>query len=761
MNNLKIVFIIILMFYFSTFTLFAEAIKEIIVKGNARVANDYVETLLSAEVGGDYSLPLLNNDLGKLYASELFEKVDGSFIGGVLAISVIENPLIEDINITGNSEIKSDVILKDMLSKRRVTFSQNRLNIDIQRILDIYYKSGYLAASVSYELQKKDFNRLDIAIKIIEGKKTTIKTIKFIGNNNFSKNELENAILTKESKWWRFFNAGDVYDKNRILYDGELLRQFYLENGYPNFAVISNFAELSLDTSFIVTYVIDEGERYKFGDTSLIIKITDMVKYEDVIKAEIDLLRQNEWFRNSSLQRQLIKIKDKIEELGYQFISVEPQMIFNDFSRKVDIVFVLTEEKKLFVNKINFHGNKRTKDYVLRRELTILEKDSYSSDKASNTQRNLYRTGYFSSVTIEDKPSNNAGEVNVDINVEEVLTGSISVGGGFSTTDGLQFEAGYKEANLMGTGNNLSLTLNLSKATQVYDISLADPYFLNRELYGSVSLYRKDTGANTFSNSKLYNNVEQGVAFSIGYRVNNFITHRIGYKYFYRNIKNVHPSSSLSIREIAGKSFVSALNNFISYNSTDNPVFITRGVDHSLYTEFAGIFGNSHYINNTLKSIYYYSLFEDVVFSALGSVGVIEGLKGESVKIIDKYRLGGATLRGFRAGANYGGIGPVDKTTGETIGGKYMFRGSLQIDTPIPGVKQYGLIVHAFSDFGTVTDFSKKPDIIDNAYVRLSAGVGFSWRSPAGIISVDFGLPIRKLEKDVTEVIFLNFGTRV
>ncbi len=760
MKIFKII-VLITIISFAINKVFAEQVKGISISGNSRVVSDYIESLLSVEVSENYSQESLNYDLKRLYATDLFEKITGSFENGLISINVIENPLVENIVFSGNSKLKEDVLLKEIVSKKRSTFSQNRLNLDLQRITDLYYKNGYFSASVNYEIKEKEYNRLDIEFKIQEGKKTVIDTIVFVGNKSFPKKELESQMLTKESKWYRFFNAGDIYDINRILYDGELLRQFYLENGYPNFSVLSNFSELSLQNGFAITYVIEEGERYKFGDVSLSIRLLDLLQYEDVILQEITLLSREAWFKNSLLQKQVFKIKDRINSIGYQFVSVEPQMIFNDVSKRVDIVFVIKEQDRLFIDQINIKGNKRSRDYVVRRELKFSEQDAYDSDRIAIAQRNLYRTGYFSSVNISDSISDEVGKINLDINLEEVSTGSISVGGGFSTVDKLQFEAGYTETNLFGTGNYFGINLNISQKTQVYNISLSNPYFLGRELYASGSIYRKDTGSSNFSNYTLYKNLEQGISTSIGYRLTENVSQRWGYSLFYRNIYQLDQSVSQSIKEIAGTSFVSMFSHTISYDTTDNPIFVTKGLDLSLYTEYAGVFGDSNYIKNTARAIWYYSIYEEVVFSALGSVGAVEGLGGQKVKIVDKYNLGGPTLRGFRMGVNYGGVGPIDLKTQETLGGKYMFRGSFQVETPMPGVKQYGLLIYTFTDFGMVTDFYKDPAILDTQTLRVSIGVGLSWRSPAGIISLDFGYPVRKDPSDAVERIFLNFGTRI
>lgn len=736
-------------------------INNVKVIGNQRISSEYIESLLSFKDNQPYTQESLNNDLKKLYATELFKIIDTKIENKKLTLIVKESPLIDTIEFNGNNELKKDALEKEMQTKVRTTFSQNKLNLDIQRITDLYYKSGYLNAGISYNIQKQDNNRIKLIINITEGEKTTIYNISFIGNNHFLDSELKGILLSSEHKWWKFFSAGDIYDASKVMYDNELLRQFYLEKGYPNFAVTSNFTELDMQHGFVLTYVVDEGERYKFGYINLKIELDELKDQEYELEQTLNIIQFGEWYQASKLNAQARQIKDKINELGYQFVAVEPSLVYNDLLKRVDVVFKVHEVKHIFVNKINITGNQRTLDYVIRREIEFSEKDSYDSDSIGLSKRNLSRTGYFSNVILSDTPTDQEDVIDVNVDVEEVSTGSINVGGGYSTIDKLQFEASYSESNFMGTGRVLGVNLSLSSVTNIYSFSLSDPYFLGKELYSSIYVYRKDSGADDYYDNSLYQNIEQGISLSTGYNLTNDITQRWGYNFFYRNIYDVDPESSLSIQQIAGTSFISSLSHTITYDTRDSALFPTKGLKTDLYTEYAGIFGDTYYIKNTLTAVWYKELLEDVVFSSLGSMGIIEGLNGQEVSVIDKYLLGGPTLRGFQIGVNYGGIGPVDKTTGESLGGKYMLRGSLQIETPIPGVEQYGLLVYIFDDFGTVTDFSNDENIIDTASIRMSVGFGLSWRSPAGIISLDVGFPVLKEPTDATERIFLNFGTRV
>lgn len=760
--------VIILLFMFSS-VLYAENINKIVIEGNNRVDADYIKALMTSKEGLKYSDESVNRDLKILHGTDLFDKININFKNNTLTVNVVENPIVDDLTFVGNKKFKKDTLEKEITTKKRSTFSINRLNLDIQRITELYYKSGYLGASVSYNLKHKEGNRIEVEIVIKEGKKTTIDQVIFEGNNNYSHADLQNAIITKPARWWRILNPGDVYDRSRIQYDGELLRQFYFENGYPNFSLISSFTEISPSTNkFIVTYTLSEGERYKFGDALLVINVPDLKKYENELQQTI-FLDKTSWFKNSVLQKEIDKLKTKIADLGYQFVNVNTQMIYNDAARTVDIVFVVSEESRTFINFIDIKGNNKSKDKVVRRELKFYEGDSYNQDNVNNGIRNLYKTGYFSSVDIQEKPTNEPDKVNLDVNVEETSTGSISIGGGYSTLDKFNVEGSYSETNAFGTGKYFSADINLSANTNTYSLSLADPYFLDKDLYVSSTVFRRETGTDILgtgdtlgsSSDLLYKKMEQGVSFSTGYALTDNLRQIWGYSIYQRNISDVKDGVSISIKELEGKSVVSSVSHTLAYDGTDNAIYPTKGIEGSLVTEYAGLLlGNTAYIKNTFRAVWYHQVYENVVFSALGSVGVIEGLNGQNVNIVDKYTLGGPTLRGFAIGVTKGGVGPYDKQSGESIGGKYMYRGSFQLEAPVPGVKNYGLVVYAFNDFGTVTDFNQTDYAVDSRTLRVSAGVGVSWKSPAGVISLDFGYPLKKEPNDELERIFLNFGTR-
>ncbi|MFL1781005.1 Outer membrane protein assembly factor BamA [Candidatus Hepatincolaceae symbiont of Richtersius coronifer] len=762
MKILKAIFFSLFLYQIIFTTLYAVSIKHLEIQGNERVELDYIESVFRIAPGTDYNENLVNEGLKRLYNTDLFSDISSSFQNSNLVIILKENPLIDDLQLNGNKKIKKDVIEKEMLSKKRTTFSQSKLNLDIQRITDLYYKSGYFSVAVTSNIVQKELNRIDVQINIIEGKKTTIDQVIFVGNQKFSSSTLGSVILTRPDRFWRILNPGEIYDKNRILYDGELLKQFYLENGYPNFTLISTFSELlPQNGKFIITYNLDEGERYRFGNSSLIIRIPELQSYEEEIKAVISLNTQD-WFKNSLLQREVNKLKDKINELGYQFVTVNTQLIYNDIARRVDIAFVIQEEERLFINRIEINNNTKTRDYVIRRELKFLEQDYFSNDRVNVATTNLYRTRYFSSVNITNKPSEEPGKLDLNIDVAEISTGQITAGGGFSTLDGLSFEMGFAESNLFGSGKYLSLNAGISRNTNTYSISVSEPYFLGRELYSSVSLYRTESGTNRFSQRSLYKTTQVGISTSLGYYLTNTIRQSVGYEIFNRNIFGVYPDSPLYIKEIEGKAFISVISHSISYDTRNNALYPSRGVDLSLSTFYAGLLGNVAYLKNIVKGVWYYSLYEDIVFSALGSAGIIEGLNGQTVSIRDKFNLGGATLRGFTETFDRGGIGPTDIQTNETLGGRYMYRGSLQIETPFPGIKDYGLLVHTFLDFGTVTDRNINPALtLDSGSLRASVGVGLSWRSPAGTISIDFGYPIKKEPTDSSQTVLFSFGTRL
>jgi outer membrane protein insertion porin family len=774
-NNIFFIAILVLL---NMASLYAEIIKKVNIAGNKRIDNIYIISIISSKENTEYSQDKSSEDIKQMYSTGLFEKIEFSFNNGVLDVVVVENLLIGNITISGNSKIKEEVITKEILTKSRSNFSQNKLNLDIQRITDMYYRSGFLTASVTYKIIEKDFNIIDIEINIIENVKNVIKKINFIGNNAFSKKELESIMLTKEDKWWRFLNAGNVYDKSRIAYDGELLKQFYFQKGYPNFTVISTTTEISpITKEFEVTYVISEGERYKFGEVNFIIDIADMVQYENKF-LKIAKLNPSDWFKASEVQSKIFELTEEVKRLKYQFIAVSEKLSFNDTLKTVNITFVISQESRLFVDKIETRGNTKTKDYVIRRQLKFNEGDDFSTTKTTTATRNLYRTQFFGNVQIQESSNNEPGKVNVIVNVEERPTGAIQAGGGFSTLDKFSLNAKYSDTNIFGTGNTIALSFDVSSYNTNYSLEYANPYFLNRELYGSIGISHRETsnlfGQNT---SRLRDSSATSFSLGVGHNITNNIRQTVRYKISYEVEK-------LLSTQKTSKNIVSEIENIFSYDSTDNGIYPTKGIITVLNTNYAGLWGDIYSLNNGIKSIWYQKIYNDIVFSALTGAYATTPIGKKEIPFNRLEKVDSRELRGFNSDSG-NPVGPynqyldfngVSQTDVQSLGAKYKFRGSFQLQTPFPGNTNYSLLVYIFNDYAVATNFNptkngeiKTSGIANknlvyqitnqNDSIRSSYGFGLTWVSPLGIIKIGLGWPLLKKSGDGVQRLFLDFGT--
>ncbi len=739
----------------NTTFLYAAKIQSIVVVGEIRTNEDYIKSLLSFEVGDEYLEEFVAESVKRIYKTDLFMDVKVKFLLGKFEIEVVESPMINNIYFEGNKNIKQESLEKELIISKRVPFSKNKITLDVQRIIELYKRQGFLLVKVDVKMMKNEYNSVDIIFEVDEGKKSTIKYIEFMGNKFFSSYKLKKTILTTENRWWKFFGSNDTYDSERIAYDGEVLKNYYLEQGYPSFNVLSVNSEILRDESgFKVTYNIDEGVRYKYGSITFDVKVDRLKDYIDVMQKAITI-KKGMWFKQSEFIYNGDVLVNELNKKGFLFIKVIPVPTFNQYTNNVDIKYVIQDEQRLFINKIIIAGNTRTIEKVLRREMRLVEGDSYDEQKINRTKNRIYSTGYFSSVDVSNVPSEEKDKVNVIIRVEEQSTGSISAGGGYSTLNGFTLEGAYSETNLFGTGKSLSVSAMLSQDSNNYQIVLGEPALFDRNLYGQVALFRTD---NDNQEESSYSSTSQGMRMAFSYPLSEHIYQSVSYELSQRRLYDFDGTQSYYMTLEEGLRTSSIITHTINFNYKDNNYYPLAGYGITFTTSVAGIFGEIAYFKNELFAEYYYNIKEGIVFSLTGNLGVVEGLNGQTVSIYDRFTLGGSMLRGF----DWAGVGPRDISTGDSLGGKYLYRGTAQIDFPIPGVDNYGLLFHVFSDVGNVTglDFTSE-NVVNYLAVRMSLGFGIAWRSPFGNISLDWAWPVVKYPYDVPRVFLINIGTRV
>lgn len=728
------------------------AIRDIRVEGVQRIEPTTVRSYLAVQAGDPFDPDRIDQSLKALFATGLFADVVLKREGDTLVVAVVENPIINRIAFEGNRRIEKDNLEKEIQLRPRVVYTRTRVQNDVQRILDIYRRQGRFAATVEPKIIQLDQNRVDLIFEINEGERTGVRRITFVGNEKFSDGSLREAIQTKESAWWRFLSSDDNYDPDRLNYDRDLLRRFYLREGYADFRVVSAVAELTPDREdFFITFTVEEGERYRFGkvniDTSL--KALDPEQVRGAVTT-----REGDWYNAQEVENTINKLTTAVGDLQYAFVDVRPRIMRNREDQSIDITYEIVEGPRVFVERIDVGGNVRTLDKVVRREMLVVEGDPFSATKLRRSEQRIKDLGYFDRVNVTTAEGSAPDRTVVNVEVTEQATGEISIGAGYSTSDGPLADFSIRERNLLGRGQDLRFGATVSGRRQEYDISFTEPYFLDRDLSAGVDLFRI---TRDYQDESSFDEKNTGFALRLGYPLTENLRQRLYYQLQSTRIDQVPVTASRYIQDQKGGRVTSLIGQELLYDRRNSRLVPTDGYYVRLTNDFAGLGGNARFLRNRLGAGYYLPLFdEDWVLSTTGEVGYIFGL-GKDVFLSDRFFIGGDTLRGFSTA----GIGPRDLSTGDALGGTRYIRGSVEMSFPLGVPEEFGLKGHAFSDFGTLGKVDiNDPVVVDRDALRVSIGTGLSWRSPFGPIRLDFALPIRKESYDKTEVFRFSFGTR-
>ena len=728
-------------------------VRNIDVSGLQRVELETVLSYINIQKNESVSQEELDDALKRLYNTGLFADVvmDVS-AGGNLNIRLIENPIVNKRVFDGNEKIDDAMLEQEVQLAPRSVFSKAKVQEDVQRILEIYKRAGRYAVVVEPKVIVRSENRVDLIYEIDEGPVASISKINFIGNTHYSDEDLQGKIMSKETRWFRIFSSKENYDAEKTNYDKELLRRFYLKHGYADFAVSSAVAELSPDkTSFVITYVLDEGPRYKIGDITIKSQISEV--NVDPMYGEV-LFEKGDWYNAQKIENTVTALTEELGKKGFAFVEVEPQLVRHTASGKIDVIFNINEGERIFVDRINISGNTRTNDEVIRREFRIEEGDAFNAAKIRASRRNVERLNYFSKVDIETVPTDN-NKADVNVNVEEKSTGSFNVGVGYSTVNGALVRAGIYEENFQGKGQQLGADVSVSQRAQEYDLSFTEPYFMGQPLRAGVDLFRSEQD---YQDEGSYDSETTGGRLRLGWNYTDDLSQQLRYTLRQDKISNVDEYSSVYIKREEGTSTGSVIGQTLYYDKRDSSINPKEGYYLSFGNDVAGAGGDEKYLKFDVKAYTYHTLADYYTFKLFANAGYITGYGDEDVRLAQRYYLGGSTLRGFE----FAGIGARDKYTDDALGGNWMLYTGAEMSFPI-GLDELGIRGRTFVDMGMLGE----PDDIDRRIVeyssspRVAAGFGFQWLSPMGQIDVDIAFPIVKEDYDKTETFRLNFGTRL
>ena len=728
-----------------------DIIQQILVDGAERVEPGTVKSYMVVREGDRFNPARIDKSLKSLFATGLFADVTLTRNNNVLVVSVVENPIINRIAFEGNFETTNETLSGEVTLRPRVIYTRTKVQNDVERILTVYRRSGRFAATVEPKIIQLPQNRVDLVFEIREGDPTEIASVKFVGNKEFDDSALRDIIRTKETIWYRILGNDDNYDPDRMTLDRELLRRFYLSEGFADFRVLSANAELSPNQKdFFITFTVDEGERYQFGEITLNPRIRNL-KTEDL--AGIIDYESGDWFDNSVIEKTIDKVTQRTGELGFPFIDVRPRIKRDRETKKINLTFEVNEGPRVFVERIDISGNVRTLDKVIRREFRLVEGDAFNASKLRRSRRRLRALDFFEKVNVERQPGSTPDKSVIKVEVEEKSTGSISVGAGYSTASGPLGEVTLSEKNLLGKGQEVNLKLTIAAKQSQVDLGLTEPYFLDREIRAGVDVFHVEQD---LQDSSSLDTKTTGFGFRAGYPLTEDLQQSWNYTFKRQQVTDVGSSASSLIKSAEGIEYSSQIGHVIAYDKLDNRNNPKEGYIVKLKTDLAGLGGSNKYIRNTLSASQFWPVTDDVTLSFKAKTGLITGIT-KDVRFLDRYFIGGDDLRGFETN----GVGPRDTLTDDALGGEWKYTGSISIQYPIGLPKELGISGRTFTDFGSSGSLSPTNSTTkDDGSLRVSAGAGITWVSPFGPIGFDLAFPLLKEDYDLEENFRLNFATR-
>lgn len=790
-------------------------VRAVIVRGTERLEPETVRSYINLSIGERYDRDRLDQAVKALYASELFADATIRDDNGTLLIEVKENPVINRIVIEGGKRIKEDKIREEIRLAPRQIFTRSKARADVGRILELYRRSGRFAASIEPKIIQLDQNRVDVVFEIQEGPKSKVRQINILGNDKFSEDEIRSSMATKQARPWRFFTSNDTYDPDRLAYDAQKLRQFYLTNGYADFRVVSTVAELTPDKKdFIVTYVLDEGGRYKFGKVGLESQIRDIKpkEFQALIK-----LKAGDWYNAQKIEDTVEGLTETAGLLGYAFADVRPQFDRDKEKREMNVTFQIGEAPRVYVERIQINGNTTTLDTVIRREFRLAEGDAFNSIKVRRTSDRLKSLGYFQEkLEIEQKPGSSSDKVILEANVQEKPTGELQVSAGFSSIERFILSLSIRQRNFRGRGQELRASANLSSFSKSIEAGFTEPYLFGRNLALGFDVFRRDfrsfrfTSANTRDTT--YTQVSTGFQIRTGFSITEFWAASLRYglsrevigldqAVFFTNGVCDPLLAGRYLCEALGKRTVSSVGYSIIYNNLNNNLRPSGGQRFTFSQDIAGVPLGVKYLKTRINYDWYYALFgSGFVLNVGGEAGVVFGYGGSDVLLTDRFFLGQPQMRGF----NIRGVGPrvlrrpLDsngnvifdrrQATDDALGGKAYYLARAEIQLPLgSAISELGLRPSIFTDVGAVWNV-KKPQTVcrngpttsfaecapyngsssgfrefflgDTPAPRLSVGVGVNWNSPFGPFRFDLAKALLKQPGDDTQLFQFNVGTQ-
>jgi outer membrane protein insertion porin family len=709
-----------------------EKIVRVEFKGNRKIESSAINQVLKSVPGSVFNEADLSADIKAIFKMGYFDDVSVEVTdiaeGKAITFVVEEKPLVTEIRIQGNKALKKDDIEGVMTVRNRQTANPDKLRGDMEKIRALYDAKGYYNAEIKYAIEKSGERDVHIVVTIVENEKLFIRNISFEGNRTFTANELKNLMTTNEWGIFHLFTDSGLLKKDQLKQDVGKVSAFYMNNGFINVQVGEPVITYERD-GIRIKIPISEGKQFRVGKVD--------IAGDELAVSRVDLMaklliRKKDFYDREAILKDMDFLMQACNDEGYAGADVAPRTEPREDTQTVDVTFDIRKGKLVYFNRINITGNNKTRDKVIRRQLSVVEGDLYSRTKLKNSYMALSQLRYFEEVDFQSEKGPDETLTDVNIRVKEKATGMFSVGAGYSALDHAVVTAQVSQQNLFGRGQTLSLKASIGSSSQLYDISFTEPWLFDMPLWFKTDIW------NLYREYDTYNLDSKGFGATFGYPLWRYVTGYVGYRLSYDDVRDIRSTASYYVKKQAGKTTSSGVSLTLTRDSTDDNMFPSRGSKNSVSMEYTGgpLMGDVSFTRYGLSSSWFFPLPLDLVIGVRGRVGYMQPNEGKEVPIFERYYLGGInSLRGLRS------VGPTDPATGDVIGGLTML--NFNADFLFPLIKNAGMKGVIFFDTGN--SWESGYHLGD---MRRTAGVGVRWYSPIGPLRLEWGYVLDRKENE-------------
>lgn len=709
-----------------------QRIARIVFSGNRKIEGSAINQVLKSAVGDLLSDENLSADIKAVFKMGYFDdvKVELTDIreGKIVTFIVVEKPMITEIRINGNKELKRDEIEGVMTVRSRQTANPERLKADMEKIKTLYDSKGFYNADIRYTIERVSERDVRVVISIVENEKLFIRSILFEGNRTFTSKELKNMMTTNEWGIFHFITDSGVLKKDQLRQDVGKINAFYLNNGFIN-AQVGEPEIIHGKEGITVKITVSEGRQFRVGKVTITGDELQTSRAELLEKLQI---KKKDFYDREAVIRDMDFLTQVCNDEGFANADVSPRTEPQDKTQTVDVTYEITKKKLVYFNRINIMGNTKTRDKIIRRELSVVEGDLYNRTKLKDSYLALNRLRYFEEIDFQTQKGPDETLTDINISIKEKATGMFSLGAGYSALDQAVLSAQVSQQNLFGRGQTLSLKASVGSRFTLYDLSFAEPWLFDIPLRSKFDLW------NLYREYDAYKLDSSGFGTVLGYPLTRYITGYVGYRLSTDTVKEIKDTASLYIKKQAGKTTSSGISFTVTRDSTDDTIFPSTGSKNTVSLEYTGgpLMGDVSYTRYGATSAWFFPLPLDTVFGARGKIGYMTANEGKEVPIYERYYLGGInSLRGLRE------VGPKDPATGTVIGGLTSLNFNLEYIFPL--IKNAGMKGVIFFDTGNSWESGYNPNDM-----RKTAGVGIRWYSPIGPLRLEWGYVLDPRENE-------------